>query len=43
MPLDAIGGSGEHVGKGAYHSFIENGLSVVRDRDEAFLLLRYTF
>jgi hypothetical protein len=31
------------VGSGAYSSFQENGLSVVRDRDEVFLRIRYTF
>ncbi len=30
-------------GEGAYHSYVENGLSPVRDRDELFLRLRYTF
>jgi hypothetical protein len=30
-------------GEGAYHSWVENGLSTVRDRDELFLRLRYTF
>ena len=30
-------------GEGAYHSYVENGLSTVRDRDELFLRLRYTF
>ncbi len=31
------------TGRYAYNDFAENGLSVVRDRDEAFLRLRYTF
>jgi len=30
-------------GEGAYHSYVENGLSSVRDRDELFVRLRYTF
>jgi hypothetical protein len=32
-----------HVGKGAYHSFVENGVSPIHDRDEISLKLRYTF
>jgi hypothetical protein len=31
------------VGKGAYKSHVENGLSVIRERDEFFLRVRYTF
>ena len=30
-------------GEGAYHSYVENGLSTVRDRDEISIRLRYTF
>jgi len=30
-------------GEDAYHTYVENGLSTVRDRDELFLSLRYTF
>jgi hypothetical protein len=30
-------------GEGAYHSYVENGLSTVRDRDELFIRIRYTF
>jgi hypothetical protein len=32
-----------HVGRGSYQDFVENGLSVVRERDEAYLRVRYTF
>jgi len=31
------------IGRGRNNSFVENGLSVLRDRDEAFLKIRYTF
>jgi hypothetical protein len=31
------------VGRGAYKSFVENGLSAVRERDEIFMRIRYTF
>jgi len=31
------------AGRGAYRDFVENGLSAVRDRDEIFLRIRYTF
>ncbi len=31
------------VGKNAYSDYIENGLTILRDRDEAFIRLRYTF
>ena len=31
------------VGRGRNKSFVENGLSVLRDRDELFLKVRYTF
>jgi hypothetical protein len=34
---------GVRAGRNAYRDFVENGLSVVRDRDEAFLRIRYTF
>jgi hypothetical protein len=31
------------VGEDSYTAFVENGLAVVRERDEAFLRIRYTF
>ncbi len=31
------------VGRDAYKDYIEDGLSILRDRDEVFLRLRYTF
>jgi len=31
------------AGRDAYRDFVENGLSVIRDRDEAFLQVRYSF
>ena len=33
----------DRVGRHAYKDVMENGLSAVRDRDELFLMLRYTF
>jgi hypothetical protein len=35
--------SRNRTGRGAYKDFVDNGLSVLRDRDELFLKLRYTF
>jgi hypothetical protein len=34
---------GNRVGRGAYKSFVENGLSAIRERDELYLTIRYTF
>jgi hypothetical protein len=34
---------GNRTGKNAYDDFVENGISAVRDRDELFMRLRYTF
>jgi hypothetical protein len=33
----------DRVGRHAYKDFVENGLTAIRDRDEVFLRLRYTF
>jgi hypothetical protein len=33
----------DRAGRGAYNDFVENGLSAVRDRDEIFMKIRYTF
>ena len=38
-----LGTLGSEVGKLAYKDAVENGLSVVRERDEVFLRIRYTF
>jgi hypothetical protein len=38
-PIASLNRTGRH----ANTDFVENGLSVIRDRDEAFLLVRYTF
>ncbi len=35
--------SGNRVTPSAYFDYVENGLSVVRDRDEAYLRIKYTF
>ncbi len=46
-PKDAeivpLGGREFAVGNDYDHTFVENGLSAVRDRDEIYLRLRYTF
>jgi hypothetical protein len=34
---------GNRAGRHAYRDFVENGISAVRDRDEVFLRIRYTF
>ena len=41
--LSSLGVEGERFGRNANKSFVENGLSVVRERDEIFLRVRYTF
>jgi len=38
-----MNGLDNRVGEGAYSSYVENGLSAVRERDEAYLRIRYTF
>ncbi|CAG1000279.1 hypothetical protein MYXO_02958 [Myxococcaceae bacterium] len=34
---------GNQTGRYAYQTWVENGLAVIRDRDEVFLRIRYTF
>jgi hypothetical protein len=41
-PLNPVA-SLNRTGRYANNDFVENGLSVIRDRDEAFLLVRYSF
>jgi hypothetical protein len=41
--LTTVGDPPYRVGEDYDHMFVENGLSVIRDRDELFLRLRYTF
>ncbi len=43
VPIQPIGPASNQVGRGAFTSGVENGLAVVRERDELFLRLRYTF
>ena len=43
MPLNPLPAAGHRQGERAYQDGVENGLSVLRDRDELFLRLRYTF
>ncbi|MFP8878102.1 MAG: DUF1302 family protein, partial [Myxococcota bacterium] len=42
-PLTPVGAANGGAGKGSYTSYVQNGLSIVRDRDEVFMQLRYTF
>jgi hypothetical protein len=43
MAIAPLGTIGSEQGRLAYRDGVENGLSVVRERDEAFLRIRYTF
>jgi len=42
-PLVPVGTPTNGAGKGSYHSYADLGLSSIRDRDELYLQLRYTF
>ncbi len=42
-PLTPAGFANAGAGKGLYRSYVQNGLAVVKDRDEVFMRLRYTF
>jgi hypothetical protein len=42
-PLDSPGGPPYAVGRDKERTFVENGLSAIRDRDEVYLRIRYTF
>jgi hypothetical protein len=43
MPLSSIGPASNRIGANQFQDGVENLLAVVRDRDELFLKLRYTF
>jgi hypothetical protein len=43
MALNPVAGDSTRTGRGAYRDFAENGLAPVRDRDEVFLRVKYTF
>jgi hypothetical protein len=43
IPNNGIGPASNQQGDWAYEGGAQNGISIVRDRDEAFLRLRYTF
>jgi hypothetical protein len=43
MPLNPIATVDQQTGKDAYQTFSEPGLSLIRDRDEVYFRLRYTF
>ena len=42
LPLNPLAPSNQ-AGAWAYRSWVENGLAVIRDRDEVYMRLRYTF
>jgi hypothetical protein len=43
MPINELATVGERFGRNAYKTSVENGLAVIRERDEVFLRIRYTF
>jgi hypothetical protein len=43
MPVTGLAPTSERFGRNAFDSFFEGGLSLVRERDEMFVRLRYTF
>jgi hypothetical protein len=43
IATNGIGPAGNEAGDWAYETGAQNGISIVRDRDEVFLKLRYTF
>jgi hypothetical protein len=42
-PIANVGDDPFRAGRGAEDQYVENGLSVIRERDEIFLRIRYTF
>jgi hypothetical protein len=43
MAISEITPAGSRFGRNAYRTSVENGLAVIRERDEAFLRIKYTF
>ncbi|MDJ0865008.1 MAG: hypothetical protein QNK03_02795 [Myxococcota bacterium] len=43
MPVSQLGRIDNQTGRRAYRQGVENGLALVRERDEMFLRIRYTF
>jgi hypothetical protein len=43
MPIQEISPAVQRFGRNAYKSSVENGLAVIRERDEIFLRIKYTF
>jgi hypothetical protein len=43
MPINELPIVSSRFGRNAYNSAVQNGLSVIRERDEIFLRIRYTF
>ena len=42
-PLNDINIVGDSFGRNAYKTTVQNGLAVIRERDEIFLRIKYTF
>ena len=43
MPISELAPAGDRFGRNAYTLVVENGLAVIRERDEIFLRIKYTF
>jgi hypothetical protein len=43
MPINGLAPASERFGRNAYKTFIEPGLAAVRERDELYVRIRYTF
>jgi hypothetical protein len=43
MPVNELGPAANRTGRNAYDQGVDNGLSVIRKRDEVFMRLRWTF
>jgi hypothetical protein len=43
MPINEISIVSDRFGRNAYKSAVQNGLAVIRERDEIFLRVKYTF
>jgi len=43
MPVNPVATVQQNYGKNAYDTYSEPGLSLIRDRDEAYMRIRYTF
>jgi hypothetical protein len=43
VPINPVGPANLRFGRSANSTFVENGIAVIRERDEIFLRIRYTF